>query len=67
MSHPEATVVPARELKRDDVLINCGATVNVVDTTTTPGVVYVEVDFTYRLTFNHGDPVKIYRTQEAFA
>lgn len=57
-------VIAARQLRPGDVLVNNGATVNTVDTTTTPGVIYVEVDYTYRLTFNHGDPVKVYPHQE---
>ena len=67
MSHPPSMVVAARQLHPGDVLVSNGATVNTVDTATTPGVIYVEVDYTYRLTFNHGDAVKVYRHQEVHA
>ena len=54
-------VIAARDLRRDDVLLSNGATVNLVEKTVQPGVIFVEVDYTYRLTFSHGDPVKVYR------
>ena len=57
----ENLCVAARDLRPGDVMTTHGTTINSVDVTTEPGVVYVEVDYTYRVAFHHGEPVEVSR------